>query len=181
LLLPGEDADLCEELRQSVRQNLAPSGPLETFLTDRIFGALWRLRRLEGVENAMLCWRVCKQKIERIECELRSYEHSSMTELDRLLSDEKTVITDEKAHARKSRLLAQLRIDGESDDLLLGRAFDHGLETDAINKLARYETMLERNFYRALHELQRLQAARNGQSVAVPQAVDVNVSLSSEP
>jgi hypothetical protein len=45
--------------------------------------------------------------------------------------------------------------------------------------LSRYETTLERSFYKALHELQRLQAARDGQAVPLPEAVDVEVSVTS--
>ena len=49
---------------------------------------------------------------------------------------------------------------------------------DALSKLSRYETTLERSMFRALHELQRLQAARSGQSVAPPAVLDVEVSSS---
>ena len=47
--------------------------------------------------------------------------------------------------------------------------------TDAYGKLSRYEAHLERSMYRALHELQRLQAARRGADVPPPAAVDVTV------
>ena len=43
--------------------------------------------------------------------------------------------------------------------------------------LARYESTLERGLFKALHELQRLQAARQGESVPLPEAVDVEVSV----
>jgi len=39
----------------------------------------------------------------------------------------------------------------------------------------RYETAIERNMYKALHELQRIQFARNGINVPAPVAVDVSV------
>lgn len=39
----------------------------------------------------------------------------------------------------------------------------------------RYESHLGRQFHRDLHELERLQARRLGQSVAAPLAVDVDV------
>jgi hypothetical protein len=42
--------------------------------------------------------------------------------------------------------------------------------------LSGYETTIERGLYRALHELQRLQATNTGQAVAPPVAVDVNIS-----
>jgi hypothetical protein len=56
----------------------------------------------------------------------------------------------------------------------LGFAFREG--ADSMGKLARYETTLERAFYRALHELQRLQAVRAGELVPAPVAVDVTVN-----
>ena len=40
----------------------------------------------------------------------------------------------------------------------------------------RYETMLERSIYKALHELQRIQAARAGEKPPAPIAVDVDIS-----
>jgi len=40
----------------------------------------------------------------------------------------------------------------------------------------RYETMLERGIYKALHELQRIQSARAGEKPPIPLAVDVDVS-----
>jgi trehalose utilization protein len=59
----------------------------------------------------------------------------------------------------------------------LGLAFIHSAgHSDAFSRLSRYETALDRALYRAVHELERLQAARRGQPVAPPLAVDVNVS-----
>ena len=51
-----------------------------------------------------------------------------------------------------------------------------GTGADALSKLSRYETALERGLYRALHELQRLQAARRGHPVRAPAVVEVEVS-----
>jgi hypothetical protein len=47
------------------------------------------------------------------------------------------------------------------------------LKEDAISKLCRYETAIERSLYRALHELQRLQAARQGEKIPAPAVLDV--------
>ena len=60
---------------------------------------------------------------------------------------------------------------------VLGEAFVRDCrEGDALSKLSRYETSIERSRYKAVHELQRHQAARQGQPVPLPVAVDVNVS-----
>jgi hypothetical protein len=48
-------------------------------------------------------------------------------------------------------------------------------ESNDLEKISRYEAHIERGIYRALHELQRLQAARDGFTPA-PLAVDVNLS-----
>jgi selenocysteine lyase/cysteine desulfurase len=50
------------------------------------------------------------------------------------------------------------------------------LSTEGLEKVARYETHLERSLYKALHELQRLQAVRTGNGGA-PIAFDVDVSV----
>ena len=49
-------------------------------------------------------------------------------------------------------------------------------DPDTLDRLGRYETSLERSLYRALHELERRQAARLGQPVPSPVAVDVTLS-----
>jgi hypothetical protein len=49
----------------------------------------------------------------------------------------------------------------------------NGYGREKMGVLSRYEVTLERSLYKALHELQRLQAARDGQAVPLPEAVDV--------
>lgn len=51
---------------------------------------------------------------------------------------------------------------------------------DTLCKLSRYEGNIDRGMYRALHELQRLQAARAGKDVPAPVAVDVDVAVRQE-
>jgi hypothetical protein len=54
------------------------------------------------------------------------------------------------------------------------------LGPDVLGTVSRYETGLERSFFRTLHELQRLQAARSGAVVPPPAAIDVDVSVHQE-
>lgn len=59
----------------------------------------------------------------------------------------------------------------------LGGAFSSDFSNhDTYGKLIRYEASIERGIYKALHELQRLQAARRGELVPVPGIVDVDIS-----
>ena len=50
------------------------------------------------------------------------------------------------------------------------------LDGPGVQKICRYETHLERSLYKAMHELQRLQAARKGRQVSVPTVLDVTVA-----
>lgn len=50
------------------------------------------------------------------------------------------------------------------------------LVNDDIEKLMRYETGIEKSIYKALHELQRLQAVRAGEKLPAPIAIDVDIS-----
>ena len=52
-------------------------------------------------------------------------------------------------------------------------------DESTLEKVGRYETHLERSLYKALHELQRLQAARAG-PIPPPVAVDVDLSVSGQ-
>lgn len=50
------------------------------------------------------------------------------------------------------------------------------IANSSTEKLLRYEAMIERGIYKALHELQRIQAARAGDKPFAPLAIDLDVS-----
>jgi len=64
------------------------------------------------------------------------------------------------------------RVQAKQDRLTRERILPDG---DTLQKVSRYEAHLSRQLYQALHELQRLQAARAGQPVPPPAALDVTV------
>jgi hypothetical protein len=70
-------------------------------------------------------------------------------------------------------------LEAGNNDRQPGCAFG-GYSGEKLQRLSRYETTLDRQFYRTLHELQRLQAARRGERVPVPEAVDVTVSVAAD-
>lgn len=66
---------------------------------------------------------------------------------------------------------------GNPKEKTLGEALSYDFaNNDTYGKLIRYETSIERGIFKALHELQRLQAMRNGETVPPPIALDVDVS-----
>lgn len=59
----------------------------------------------------------------------------------------------------------------------LGSAVSYDfMHHDTYGKLIRYENSIERGIFKALHELQRLQAKRNGETTPPPVAIDIDVS-----
>ncbi len=64
----------------------------------------------------------------------------------------------------------------DKDEGVGGAFINAARHDDTFSKFCRYEAHIERGMYRALHELQRLQAARSGDKVSPPAVLDVNVS-----
>ena len=79
---------------------------------------------------------------------------------------------------RKSHLLDQqqrwkLLLERENRSRML-------LEPSVLGTVTRYESNLERSFFKTLHEIQRLQAARSGAVVPPPAALDVDLTVHPE-
>ena len=80
-----------------------------------------------------------------------------------MLGGYETLIKDKISHADAKEDLDRARCERDREEVFLGRSFNaDAKENDTFGKLARYETALERSLFKTLHELQRLQAARNG-------------------
>jgi hypothetical protein len=71
-----------------------------------------------------------------------------------------------------------MRVKQDAENTALGRTFARDDDSaNAFSKLSRYETAIERGLYKALHELQRLQANRVAAgSIPLPLALDVDIS-----
>jgi hypothetical protein len=89
-----------------------------------------------------------------------------------------TKITDQEKYQEAISKAQEMDAKREAETATLGRTFIRDADgTNAFSKLSRYETAIERSLYKALHELQRLQAARQADGNAPPPvAIDVDVS-----
>jgi hypothetical protein len=175
-LLPGEDEAALKELAERLRAELQPAGELEGLLVERIVAAHWRLRRLGRVEAGVFAYELYGELVERAQREVDDHESTENKRLLRAIS--KTVITDEQKHREALSRSEEMKAKQDARTATLGRTFIRDADgANAFSKLSRYETAIERSLYRALHELQRLQAARRaGSGVAPPMAVEVDVS-----
>jgi hypothetical protein len=177
VLLPEEDAAALEELGERLRAELQPVGELEGMLVDRIIAAYWRLRRLGRVEAGIFAWELYGELAERARHEARTHEKTAM---DQVLENTglPTVILNQREHKDALSKAKEMESMRAGETATLGRTFIRDSEkVNAFSKLSRYETAIERSLYKALHELQRLQAGRNAEGdVPPPAVVDVEVS-----
>ena len=174
ILLPGEDEGALRELAERLTAELQPVGELENLLVDRITSLLWRLRRLGRVEAGIFAHEFYAELADRAEREARAQEST----LSDLMAFADTTIGDEGKHREALQRAQEMRVKQNAENTALGRTFARDADSaNAFAKLSRYETAIERGLYKALHELQRLQAARAAAgSVPPPMAVDVDIS-----
>jgi hypothetical protein len=145
---------------------------------DRIFAAYWRLRRLRRVEAGIFAWELYGELRERAQSEAESYKEGT---LEDLVKHQFTNITDEQKRQEALSKTQEMKIKQDAEPATLGRTFirdaNEANEANACSKLSRYEAAIERSLYKALHELQRLQAARRADGNAPPPvAIDVDLS-----
>lgn len=97
-----------------------------------------------------------------------------LTELEMILVER--IIANTWRLKRALRLETEM-MEGDERWIDLAKTFNlAAYNGDTFGKFARYETAIEKGIYKALHELQRLQIARNGGNVLAPIAIDVNMS-----
>jgi hypothetical protein len=174
VLLPGEDAGALRELDENLRAELRPVGELENLLVDRIVAAYWRLRRLGRVETGIFAWEHYQELAERAEREAGEYKHEFYPGYGLI---PEPVITDEEKHEGALERARLMRREQEDETVTLGRTFARDADTaNAFSKLSRYETAIDRQLYKALHELERRQIGRQGGTVTAPHVVDVEIS-----
>lgn len=150
-----ERAEDWEEHLDLTLADLNPEGYLEQSLAERIALVLWRLGRVARYEREIAA--IAIENAERDAVQDMSPLGICETRMGLPLGE-----AEGKAReARKVDQYRRRRIIPKQHDLVM---------------VGRYEAHLERSLYRALHELQRLQAARQNRPVAAPVVVDVDVT-----
>ena len=187
ILLPGEDEEALRELGERLRDELQPVGELENLLVDRIIASYWRLRRLGRVEAGIFAWDLYGDLTRRAHDEASGHTKPPIHEIrlvyeddsgppERIVPPEKHQETRSKSQEIETKQEIEAMQDAETPTLGLTFIRDAN-GANAFSKLSRYEAGIERSLYKALHELQRLQAARRADGNALPPvAIDVDDS-----
>ena len=77
---------------------------------------------------------------------------------------------------REEQLSDNFNIKYSSKEQIERKAGREMIVNEDTEILLRYETAIERSIYKALHELQRIQAARAGEKTPLPVAIDVDIA-----
>ena len=149
VILPGEDPNEFTKFRQAIFDDFAPSGAMETFLTDRVVTAAWRLSRSQRAEVALFEWRARELNLQKL--------HSDGEEIgDGVNGDVESAV-----RAEDSDCVFVQDVERTANvEVLVAKTFD---------SLNRYATTLERSFYRELNELQRFQEAHRSRQATADQ------------
>ena len=148
IVLGGESREEFESFRDTMIERLDPDGELENMLAHRIVAGAWRLRRAGRIEQEMLDEMLAVAVAVAV-----AGEKYPLDEFTGLLGSPKP-----RPHT------------------LGGVLSEAAWRWDRLNNVARYESHLERIVYKGLHELQRLQAARDNRLAPLPAALDISVA-----
>lgn len=168
-VLPWEESASLGALEEGLRAELQPKGELERVLVDRVASLVWRLRRAGKIEAAILAIEQHEADLKQTYAEIGKYSER----LEPLFSSkpEKIKILDQQKYDEALQKQAEVRSRMNGEGAILGRGFT--IRANNLMTLHRYETTLERSLFKALHELQRIQAMRLGVDVELPVAVDI--------
>jgi len=175
--LTWEDPDELAHLRQVMTAELQPQGAFETALVEQVIDALWKMKRLSYYEDGVAAYHYLRTIEQRERDNAAGLVRAPGRLLDSLPGNKKTIVNQvlHDHHQQNARQIHELQ-----QELLpsVGEAFIRDVEgPNAMAKVRRYQAALENSFYRAYHELQRVQAARRGSPVILPEAVDIGVSI----
>ncbi len=174
VVVPGEDPAELSRALENLIDEFQPQGPLEEQLVERVAACMWRLQRLYRIEAGIFTYERLTIELNHASEEVAKYEVSDRDWA--IKGGNLPNVSDEKRHDRATTRLNKAHRLVQEEAGTLGAAFrSDAIYAGAISKLSRYEAAIERSLYKALHELQRVQTARQVGQAPASIAVDVTV------
>lgn len=173
LLLPGEDERDFHDLQDELFEALAPEDSLEIGLAEQVVAAMWRLRRVYRIEVGVIT-------AQRLQVQAARLCGDMYGDNDYFLRDKNLDIVQDdwsdKATSAVKTEMASVRVQASEELPILGFSFIKDADgPNALTKLSRYETSIERSLYRALRELERLRERRNEHAREHDNVIDMTV------
>ena len=171
VIIPGEDPEKFSYLKSQLDAELEPVGFQEAEIVERMAILMWRLRRLYRVEAGIFAYEQAVAEVDRAREERGRYE--DFVELLGTPSFLETQISDEVEHAKASEIEDDAEKQLAAVSASIGIAFIWDAKgANALTKLSRYETMMERTLSRLRMELERLQRVRKEKLENRPVTID---------
>jgi hypothetical protein len=179
IVLPNEDPEEFDYLRNAVREELAPQGALEETLVDEIVADAWRLRRIPILEATVherdqqeLIVTAMTREVARLKA---AAEQDPVDELLLRVHKREFTAAEREALNKAQAKLEEANAKLAEPTLNVSRALER--HADELDRWWRRGETLRRSMFRTLHELQRLQAIRAGERVGAPAILDVDVNI----
>lgn len=171
--LPWEEEEELDDLRKKLADTLRPVGALEEIVVDRMISLTWRIKRASRIESGILALLKYEKSFNKAWAHYKdSYKMQPAFPSGSDMFPDKMVIPDQERFDAASQKMSAANALVNSALPELGRIFTDGAKE--LSTLHRYETGLERSWFKALHELQRLQTVRQGGTVPPPLAIDIH-------
>ena len=136
-VIAGEDPEEFELYREGMLAELAPAGPVEAMLAERVVGLSWRLRRAERLQNAAFAALDEGTPTPLLAARLDEWKRLKGSQADRSVSG----VVDENS--------------------ALGRVVvEDFAEARVLDRLLLYERRIESSLYRTMAELRKRREAR---------------------
>jgi hypothetical protein len=181
MVLPDEDPSEFEQHYLGVQQCYQPANAMEEILVQIIAVEMWRLTRVYRVEASILSKVIFQERKRRAE-DLGDNIVEIARERQGLSEDDPNpdLSGPEARQYKKAQAdYEQAESQEQGEVTMIGEAFMRNISPcDPFDRLSRYGTGIQRNWYRALHELERMQASRKGNLVPAPVGTDIEMPLS---
>ena len=176
---PGESRERFEAFRGRIVGSLQPVEGIEALLASRVVDCAWRLRRVLRFQHKTLDRTLDElvaeavEQAERAEFTQRVDERVKKVMVDGSVPDGVYQQVENEVEAE----VAEVSVEAEDLEEPPEPLDAFWACFDRVEVLSRYETTLERRMVKALHELQRLQAARQNGPAVAPMAFDFDVEV----
>ncbi len=181
LVLPDENLEEFQLLCSALQEYFQTVGIVEIELVNRMANLFWRLQRTNRIEASILTKNYLQEKAERADEKAETFVQTSEPTLEEFCSqlDGTTrTVSNEHEHTKAKQEAEEAYTQMNRESTIIGEAFLRDVnDNDGLTKLSRYETTLQRNLSRTLHDLLQVQAARRGQAGAPPDVAAIDVTI----
>jgi len=174
-VVQGEDRQAFEAFRARMVESLQPVGAMEELLAGRIVDCGWRLQRFLRFQGKTLDRALQELTDKAVEFAEDLERHEAYEEA--MAEEDEDSLTQTKRDCIVDAIYYGINLDAEDLEDPPEALDAFWACSDRMEVLSRYETTLERRMVKALHELQRLQAARQNGPAPAPRAFDYEVEV----